>query len=94
MSDKHNRYSHVRVIENHNARVVVHWRYALTDLFYTISSPDPMTGWGDWVDEYYYIYPDGVAVRHFAIHGVLPAPTAGTPGPVLARSEQISMIHC
>ena len=30
---------------------------------------DDATGWSDWVDEYYYIYPDGIAIRHFIIHG-------------------------
>jgi len=27
------------------------------------ANPDPLTGWTDWGDEYYTIYPDGVAVR-------------------------------
>nr|WP_299382917.1 LamG domain-containing protein [Allomuricauda sp.] len=70
MSDKQNRYSHVRVIENNKARVVVHWRYALTDINYTIANTDPVTNWGDWADEYYYIYPDGYAIRHYRIHGM------------------------
>ena len=69
MSDKYDRYSHVRIIENNKARVVIHWRYALTDVTYQIANVDPVTGWGDWTDEYYYIYPDGIAVRHFIIHG-------------------------
>ncbi len=69
MSDKQNRYAHVRIIENHKARVVVHWRYALNDVQYRIASTDQVTGWGDWVDEYYYIYPDGIAVRYASIHG-------------------------
>lgn len=72
MSDKQNRYSHVRIIENSDARVVVHWRYALTDINYTIANIDPRTNWGDWADEYYYVYPDGIAVRHFKIHGLVP----------------------
>jgi len=63
MSDKQCRYSHVRLIENHDARVVVHWRYAVCDIRYTINHEDPVTGWGDWTDEYYYIYPDAVATR-------------------------------
>lgn len=45
---KQNRYSHVRLIENHEARVVVHWRYALTDVIYQIANTDPVTNWGDW----------------------------------------------
>ena len=69
MSDKQNRYSHVRIIENSDTRVVVHWRYALTDIAYQIANTDPVTNWGDWVDEYYTIYPDGIAIRHFIVHG-------------------------
>lgn len=69
MSDKQTRYSHVRLLENSPARVVVHWRYALTDVLYNIGERDPITGWGDWADEYYTIYPDGIAVRHFLVHG-------------------------
>jgi hypothetical protein len=68
MSDKQTRYSHVRLLENSPARVVVHWRYALTDVMYNIGERDPITGWGDWADEYYTIYPDGLAVRHFLVH--------------------------
>jgi len=68
MSDKQARYAHVRLLENNAARVVVHWRYAMTDVMYNIGERDPVTGWGDWVDEYYTIYPDGLAVRHFLIH--------------------------
>jgi len=70
MSDKHCRYAHVRIIENHDARVVVHWRYALCDVLYNIASVDKDTGWGVWADEYYYIYPDGLAVRNFFVHGI------------------------
>jgi len=69
MSDKQARYAHVRLIEESPARVVVHWRYALTDVLYNIGERDPITGWGDWADEYYTIYPDGLAVRHFLVHG-------------------------
>jgi hypothetical protein len=65
MMDKQNRYSHVRLLENNGARVVVHWRYALCDRFYNIARPDEITDWGDWADEYFTIYPDGVAVRQW-----------------------------
>jgi len=63
MSDKQSRYSSVRILENHPARIVVHWRYALPDIRYQIANTNPETGWGDWADEYYYIYPDIVATR-------------------------------
>ena len=64
MSDKQNRYSHVRILENTDARAVVHWRYGLCEVVnYTCANPDLDTGWTDWADEYFTIYPDGVAVR-------------------------------
>ncbi|MHC4149594.1 MAG: LamG domain-containing protein, partial [Planctomycetota bacterium] len=63
MSDAQCRFSHVRLIESNDARVVVHWRYALIDVLYRQSGLDPTTGWGYWGDEHYTIYPDGVGVR-------------------------------
>jgi len=64
MSDKQNRYSHVRILESTDARAVVHWRYGLCEVVnYACANPDPNTGWTDWADEYFTIYPDGVAVR-------------------------------
>jgi hypothetical protein len=68
MMDKQNRYTHVRLLENHEARVVIHWRYALCDPFYEIARPNSITGWGDWTDEYFTIYPDGVTVRHWVYY--------------------------
>jgi hypothetical protein len=65
--DRHCRYSHVRIIENTPVRVVVHWRYALTSVQNEIAWEDE-TGWGDWADEYWTIYPDGVAVRKSILH--------------------------
>ena len=70
MSDKQCRFAHVRIIENHDARVVVHWRYALCDVLYNIADVDKVTDWGAWADEYYYIYPDGMAIRNFFVHGI------------------------
>jgi hypothetical protein len=63
MQDRHCRFSHVRIIENSDARVVVHWRYALVSSHDNTWMPDPKTGWECWADEYYYIYPDGSAIR-------------------------------
>jgi hypothetical protein len=63
MQDRHCRFSHVRIIENTPARVVVHWRYAPVSAYDHTWRPDPKTGWECWVDEYYYIYPDTSAVR-------------------------------
>jgi Concanavalin A-like lectin/glucanases superfamily len=64
MSDKQNRYSRVRILESTDARSVVHWRYGLCEVVnYACANPDPLTGWTDWADEYFTIYPDGVAVR-------------------------------
>lgn len=63
MSDKSSYFSHVRILENTPARVVVHWRFALTDVGQYIANYDEATGWGDWSDWYYYIYPDGIAAK-------------------------------
>jgi len=49
-----NEYSRVRLIENSDARAIVHWRYARD--CGNIST----TGW---VDEYFTVYPDGVCIR-------------------------------
>jgi hypothetical protein len=64
MSDKQCRFSHVRIIENTPARVLVHWRTALPNVKYEFTEVDSQTNWGPWDDEYYYIYPDGVCVRY------------------------------
>lgn len=64
MSDKQCRYAHVRIIESTDARAIVHYRYALCDILYRIPRTDKKTGWGDWVDEYFTIYPDAVGVRN------------------------------
>lgn len=69
MNDKHNMHASISIVENSNARVVLHWRYALVDVLGNFADIDPDTGWGDWADEYFYIYPDGVAVRYGIIRG-------------------------
>ena len=69
MSDKQSRYSHVSILESNDARAVIHWRYALSEVeFYHGAHPDPLMGWFDWADEYWTVYPDGVAVRKQVIH--------------------------
>lgn len=63
MLDPHCRFSHVRIIENTPARVVVHWRYCPTSANKNHSQVNPVSGWEDWVDEYYTFYPDQVGIR-------------------------------
>jgi len=72
MSDKRCRHTHVRIIESNNARVIVHWRYALIDTRGVQANIDWFTGWGDWSDEYYVIYPDGVGIRDITLHSSRP----------------------
>ena len=62
MGDKQCRYSHVRIIENTPARAVIHWRYALASISHQIMS-EAESSPGDWMDEYWTAYPDGVVVR-------------------------------
>lgn len=71
MSDKEGYTNHARIIENTDARVVIHWRYPLLDVLHVIANYNEETGWGDWSDWYYYIYPDGIAVKkmHLWTHG-------------------------
>ncbi len=61
MSDKQCYASHVRVLENNPARVVVEWRYRLANPEQHWAFYDAKTGWGDISDWLFYIYPDGVA---------------------------------
>jgi len=63
MQDPKCLYSHVRIIENTDARVVVHWRYAPVSAHNHLWNVDPKTGFACWVDEYYTIYPDATGVR-------------------------------
>jgi hypothetical protein len=63
MSDKRCLHSYVKVVESTEARVVVLWRYGLIDNWYRFAFVDPETGWGDWTEETYTIYPDMVGVR-------------------------------
>lgn len=63
MQDRRCRYSHVRIIESTDARAVVHWRYAPVSSYDHLWRIDEKTGRACWVDEYYYIYPDAMAVR-------------------------------
>lgn len=63
MNDKQNRYSHVRIVEQSDARAVVHWRYALVNVRNELWNTQERLGNGAWVDEYYYFYPDATGVR-------------------------------
>jgi len=63
MSDKESYNNHARIIENTPARTVVHWRYPLIDVKHVMANYSDETGWCDWSDWYYYIYPDGIAVK-------------------------------
>lgn len=62
LMDRECRFSNVRIIENSPARTVVHWRYALVDTEYTPVAKGA-DGQGEWADEYYLIYPDGIGIR-------------------------------
>jgi len=65
--DRQCRYSHVRLIENTAARVVIHWRYALSDALYDFAAVGD-DGRGEWCDEFHIIYPDHVGVRKMELH--------------------------
>ncbi len=77
-------YSHVRIIENTPARVVVHWRYIPVSVYQHFSQPDEITGWPDAIDEYYTFYPDMLGVRKVVMW------TSGKP---LGPQEAIVLCH-
>ncbi len=68
MLDPRCRFSHVRIVENTAARVVVHWRYLPTSANSNHSQVNPISGWEDWVDEYYTFYPDQKGFRKVILH--------------------------
>jgi hypothetical protein len=84
MLDPRCRFSHVRIIENSDARVVVHWRYCPTSANGNHSQVDQVTGWEDWVDEYYTFYPDRIGIRKVMLH---------TEGRSLGPEEVIALCH-
>ena len=86
MQDRHCRYSHVRIIENTPARVVVHWRYAPTSAYLNTWRVDPKTGWECWIDEYYFIYPDATAIRKVSWK-------SGTLGYPRQFQETLALLH-
>jgi hypothetical protein len=63
MSDTQTRSSRVAIIENNDARKVVNWRYLQMDVRFRQKDLPNNTGFGEWGNEVYYIYPDGVGVR-------------------------------
>ncbi len=86
MQDRHCRFSHVRIIENTEARVVIHWRYAPVSAYDHTWNADPKTGWECWIDEYYYIYPDASAVRKVSWK-------KGTLGDLRQFQETLALLH-
>ena len=79
-NDWENRYSHIRLLQNHAARIKIHWRYALVDPLGNIPTcPDdcpnnPNYSGPLWVDEFFNIYPDSTVVRSAlpSVGGALP----------------------
>jgi hypothetical protein len=63
MSDTQCRSSRVTIIESNDARCVVNWRYLQMDVRFRQKDVPNDTGFGEWGNEYYYIYPDAVGVR-------------------------------
>jgi hypothetical protein len=63
MSDTQCKSSRVAIIESNDARVVVNWRYLQMDVKLRQNDLSNNTGFGEWGNELYYIYPDGVTIR-------------------------------
>ena len=68
MNDKPSIYGHVRLIENTPARVVVHYRYGMSNICNELAQTvDDNDGWRVFSDFYYYIYPDGITAQYNTI---------------------------
>jgi hypothetical protein len=68
MSDKKAVFGRVDILEQSPARVVLRWRYPLSEVGYRISYEDPATGWGNWSEWYFVIYPDGTVVKRLRLY--------------------------
>lgn len=71
--DDFNQYARMWIESQHDARIIVRVRGALVSdegkhIAHTDVSSGSPYGAGDWVDEWYYIYPDGVHTRHVKIY--------------------------
>ena len=70
--DREGRYVRAWIEHQSDARIVVRIRYALSNNLYDIAHPDIPSGSpygkGDWADEWFYIYPDGVHIRHMKVY--------------------------
>lgn len=72
MMDRRSEYSTFKILENSPARVVILWRHALISRAGTKPNRHPITGWADWVDDYYTIYPDAVCARRSVLWSSVP----------------------
>ncbi len=68
MSDKKIVFGYVQVLEQSPARVVLKWRYPESNVGYRVFGEDPKTGWGDWCDWYFTIYPDGTVTKRQRVY--------------------------
>ena len=72
LMDRKNRYARMWIEHKSNARIVVRVRGALCnaegDIAHTDFPSKSPYGPGDWVDEWYTIYPDGVHARHVKVY--------------------------
>jgi len=70
--DNEARYARMWIESQNPARIIVHCRAALADPNGYIAHSDIPSGSpygpGDWTDEWYYIYPDGMHTRHVRIY--------------------------
>lgn len=77
--DKEGRFARVWIERQSQARIIVRAQYALNNSAYQVAHDDIATdspyngGRGDWGEEWFYIYPDGVYARHMRIHTGLAA---------------------
>ncbi len=72
LNDKNNVYTRMWIESQNDARIIVRWHSALSNnedkIAHTYIHSNSPYGDGDWVDEWYTIYPDGTHIRHAKIY--------------------------
>jgi len=69
MSDKKMMFGRVHIVEQSPARVVLRWRYPLSNIYYGIYGEEKSDdGWGEWSEWILTIYPDGSMAKKMRVY--------------------------
>ncbi len=86
MPDRVNTYSHVKIIESSDDKVIIHWRYLQN---FGLGNPDKGVDPEGFADEYFTFLPDG-EVQRFIRQGRDKADDWNNPGNVISQTAHLS----